>query len=290
MTVNPERVDDIVRRLDELPTLPTVVGRLIELLDDPKAQARNIAELIASDASLAAKILKLVNSAYFGLPSKISSVQQAVVILGFSTIRSIVLGASVIKVFKQPGVHAGYFSPHAFWNHAVGTGAAAAAIAKIAELPKPEDAFTAGLLHGIGLLIIDQYLHDVMERVQELVEAEGISLNHAIEHELGFDHAVLAARLLSDWKLPEHIVIAVQHHPHVHTCPGDRRLAAAVHFGDLITRVLGYGSAGEPTFPAVSEEALKDLGFEPTMFPVLIEPIDRAIVNAAIFIDTEVID
>lgn len=285
MAVDSAKIKEIVSQIDQLPTLPSVVVELLKMLDNEKTQARQIADLIAHDQSLSAKVLKLVNSSYYGLPKKVSTISAAVVILGFSTIRSIVLGASVIQAFSRPGVHHGYFRAESFWDHAVGTAAAAQWLARMAEMPRSEDAFTAGLLHGCGLLILDQYFPDLMARIQEHVDQDHRTLIEAEELELGFDHAAMGAHLLGDWGLPDHIVNAVRFHTHVDQCPNDQRLAAVVHLADIFCRALGYGDAGEPTIPAVSEFALDAIGLTPASFPVILEPMDKAVEKAAIFLD-----
>lgn len=285
MAVDSEKLRELVSEIDELPTLPAVVVELLKMLEDEKTQARQIADLIAHDPSLSAKVLKLVNSSYYGLSKKVSTVSQAVVILGFSAIRSVVVGASVIQAFSKPGVHEGYFRAEAFWDHAVSVAAAAQFLARTTEMPRSEDGFTAGLLHGCGLLILDQYFPELMASVQDRVEQDEVPLSEAEELEMGFDHADLGAHLLQTWGLPDQIVDAVKFHTNVDRHPGDMRMAACVHIADIVCRGLGYGDAGEPTIPPIDPTALESLGLTAASFPVILPPLDEAVERAAIFLD-----
>lgn len=286
MSTRDEKLVKLLRRVDSLPTLPTVVSQLVEMLNDPNTQARQLAEVIAADPSLSSAVLKLANSAYYGARGKVSTISQAIVILGFSALRSVVLGSSVIEVFQsEHDGRTGIFRAETFWPHAVGTAAAAASIARIVELPRPEDSFTAGLLHGVGLLVLDQYFHDVMASINERVENGGLSLLEAQEEELGFDHPYLGAHLLRLWSLPNHVVESVEYYTQLEVYSGDRRLAATVHLGDVFSRTLGYGDAGEPTLPAIQPEALEALGLTAGALPVMLEMIDSDIERASVFLE-----
>ena len=285
MPVDPSKIESLLSSVDKLPSLPSVIGRLLELLHDESSQAKQIAELISSDQALSAKVLQLVNSPYYGLPKKIGTINQAVVILGYATVRSIILGSAVIETFTRKDIHEGYFNAQEFWPHAIGTAAASRSFAKMAEFGRVDDAFTSGLLHGVGLLVIDQYLPDVMHEIQELVELEHLSLVEAEEDVMGLNHAQIGARLLETWQLPQDLITAVENHIHVDSCPGDARLAASVHLGDIFCRTLGHGSAGEPTIPEIDDAALKAIGIDHTAFPVIIEPIDKEIEKASVFLE-----
>jgi len=285
MSTRDEKLTQVLKRVDSLPTLPTVVSQLIEMLNDPKTQSRQLAEVIAADPSLSSSVLKLANSAYYGARGKVSTIGQAIVILGFSALRSVVLGASVVQVFDSPVTQTGSFRADTFWPHAVGTAAAAASVARIMELPRPEDSFTAGLLHGVGLLVLDQYFNDVMRSIQERVEDGGLTLLEAEEEELGFDHPYLGSHLLKLWGLPKQVVDAVEYQTQLDALSGDRRLAATVHLGDIFSRTLGYGDAGEPTLPAVQPLALEALGLTSSALPVMVEMVDSDIERASVFLE-----
>ncbi len=286
MVVDAEKVEELLSQVKELPSLPTVVTKLLELLNNENVQVKHVADLIAADPAFSVKVLQLVNSPFYGLSKEISSVSQAVVILGFSTIRSLILGASVIEAFRGPGIHEGYFSPETFWPHCIGTAAGAFALAKLTETDRPENAFSAGLLHGVGLLVLDQHLPSVMKDIQERVEVDGLSLLEAEEEEIGVNHAWVGAKLLEFWSLPAEMVAAVRFHADVDQASSDsRRLAALVHLADIFSRTLGYGNAGEPGVPNMNEHALEILGLTPSSFSILLEPIDEEIQKASSFLE-----
>lgn len=285
MQISAVQIDEILARAEKLPSLPGVVRELMHALSREHPNTQEVAHLLAVDQSLAARALKLANSAYYSQRSRIATVQQAVAVLGFSAIRAIVLGATIYEVFNNSELEKGYFDATEFWRHSIGAAAAAENLARMADLPNHEDAFTAGLLHGVGLLILDQFMQPVMKALQEMVETENLTLAEAEEELLGFDHAHLGARLLEQWFLPARIVGAVRFHHYVDMAESDHLpLAACVHVGQIMTRMLGHGNPGEPYFPRLHRAALKALGLNADHLSGLIEGIDQAIGDARVFL------
>ncbi|MCX7935212.1 MAG: HDOD domain-containing protein, partial [Planctomycetota bacterium] len=135
----------IVERIVDLPTLPQVVNTLLTLLDDPTSSARDVNEVMAHDPALVAKILKLVNSSFYGLPNRVTSIQQAIAILGFNTIKALAVSASVFDLFGESG---GDFSYEAFWKHSVGVATVGSYLAGRSKRVDAESGFVIGLLHG----------------------------------------------------------------------------------------------------------------------------------------------
>lgn len=234
------RLDALVRQVRDLPALPAAVVRVMQLTDDPKASASDIARALASDQALAARVLKLANSAFYGASRRISTISEAVVTLGLRTTRNLVMATSCQELLERDV--AGYaMPPGALWQHSLATASAAQALAQWAGYRGTEEAFVAGLLHDIGKVVLNTYLKEQFVRV--LIRAAGGGLTYAeAEREiLGFDHAEAGARLLERWNLPSSLVSAVRYHH----APMEANLASPlpciVHIADAISLMLGIG-------------------------------------------------
>jgi putative nucleotidyltransferase with HDIG domain len=199
-----------LEKVKELPTLPVVAQRISALLDDPRSNARDLAAVIEMDQSVTAKVLKLVNSAYFSLSPKVTNVSQAIALLGYKNISQMVVTLSVFDSLRVAnGVS---FDRREFWVHSIATAVLSERIALECLASFNEDAFTAGLLHDLGKVFMDGYLHDEFEEALCVSETRGISFYEA-EHSLfDVDHAMIGEWIARYWKLPLFIVAAIKHH------------------------------------------------------------------------------
>jgi len=272
----------VIQRVDGLPTLPTVVARLTELVEDPSASAGDINDVLSRDMSLAAKILKLVNSPFYGFSRKISSVTHAVVILGFNTVRNVSLSAFVFEAFKDTKKG---FKHRDFWIHSIGTAVAANTVAVYKEVPEAEDAFMGGLLHDIGKVFLRQYCPREFDRVVRRVTDDDSLFLDAEIAEMDMSHADLGAALLEEWSLPPRLVEIVKYHHRPDTAKTLPQLASAVHFGDILVRSLVIGSGGDRRIPRLAQPAWDALGLEDADIPVLMEKTLVGIEQVADFIE-----
>ena len=151
-------IKSTIENISGLPTLPTVIERITRLLQNPQTSAEEIGRAITVDQALAAKVLKLVNSAFYGFPGKIGTITHAVVILGFSTVKNVVLTASIFDIFHRKQTQPEQFDIQKFWQHSIACGAASQAIAKHIGFEQKETCFIAGLIHDIGKLILCHHL------------------------------------------------------------------------------------------------------------------------------------
>jgi len=273
----------IVGKVEALPTLPTVVARISQLIDDPTASAGDINDIISRDLALSSKILRLVNSAFYGFPRRISSMTHAVVILGFTSVRNIALSAFVFDAFDTTGLPFGHRN---FWVHSVGTAVAADVLAVRSGLPANDDAFVAGLLHDVGKLVLHQHAREEFSRILDRVAREDITFLEAERAELEFGHAEIGALLLENWKLPERLVAALRFHHDPAAAPeGQRQVAAVIHAADILTRAILLGSGGDEKMPAMAEAAWQTLGLSEADLPKVFSDISGEINKAGAFME-----
>lgn len=225
---------DKIARVEHLPVLPEVYNRITAELAKGEPSPKLIGDIVARDVGMSANILKLVNSAYFGLPRHIAAPQQAVIVLGINVVRSVILSLHVFSSFENIGRVS--FSLPMLWGHSMRTGAMARAISRHEGLPKDDSdhAYIAALLHDVGKLLMEAHCPEECERVQEEVRAQNRRVAE-VEHELlGLTHAEVGAYLLGLWGLPEAVVQAVARHHHAKSAQPGIGVENIVHFANLL--------------------------------------------------------
>ncbi|MBN1602485.1 MAG: HDOD domain-containing protein [Chitinispirillaceae bacterium] len=235
-----ERYHRVIEQIDNLPALPSIVTRLIRVVNSPDTSAEDAASLIERDPALTTKMLRLANSAFYGIPRSISSVSSAVVILGFNTIRSLVLSASVMKMFSGNNEHT--LDKERFWKHSIVCALAAKIIVRHfinVRMMDPESAFCAGILHDIGKLIFNEFAGEDYKTACEYAMNNNIPLLEAERIVLGIDHAQIGRILADKWALPLDLEYSIV----FHHSPGEADkltdLVTTVHFADIVTHQAG---------------------------------------------------
>lgn len=213
----PQRLDlaEFVHQVNQIAPLPAVAFRVLQLAEDERASAQDLASAIASDQALTAKLLRLANSAYFAAGREITTVRDAVVLLGMSEIRRLVLTTALMGRFDGDS---GVLSIASFWGHALAVGMVADVMARHTGLATPEEAYTAGILHDIGKLVMAQYAKEHFDTAATLATTRGIPLERAEVEVFGFSHAQLGRRLSETWRLPASLAAAIADH---HARPGE---------------------------------------------------------------------
>lgn len=257
-----QRLKRITQSIIALPTLPTVIGQLISLIDNPKTSARGVAQLISTDQALTAKILKLANSAFYGFPREIATVQHAVVVLGFETVKNLGLSVSVLERFSGPesSGRADEFDRQKFWEHSIACGVAAKLLAAKLRYRMPGEAFAAGILHDIGRLILSQYFPAEFAEVMKVMREEDVYIGEAEEQVLGVTHADVGSWLAERWNLPDQLERAIAMHHTPGRVEGPAELPSLIHLSDFLCRRQKIGSGGGDKMPKLDPAALRAFG------------------------------
>jgi len=203
MPVIPE-LKEKISQITNLPTLPQVAARLLKIINDPQTSSNDVAFEVGQDLALSAKVLRLANSAFYGMPRTITSINNAIVILGLRVINTMVLSLTVFDMFPRDKNRSG-FNRIGFWRHSLGCALIARMLSNRVRkflLFDPEEAFCAGLLHDIGKVAMEQYLHDDLHRAIGFGMEHGVSYYEAEKQLLGYTHADVADWLTSGWSLP----------------------------------------------------------------------------------------
>jgi len=244
----------IIARVEDLPTLPRTVLRITELVNDPRASAKDLSIIITDDQVLTARLLKLVNSSFYGFPSQVSTVTGAIVLLGFDAIRNLLLTTSVLDLFPAR-IAKVRRDQEQLWDHSLGCAIGAKSIGNFLRHDKLEELFVAGLLHDIGKIVEMMFLPDEFARITERVRAEGVLISSAEQDLLGCTHADIGRLLAERWNLPAKLVGVIAQH-HTPAAAGPFALEASiVHLADIFTRALALGSGGDDKVPPLDKAA-----------------------------------
>jgi putative nucleotidyltransferase with HDIG domain len=201
-------------RIREIPTLPAIVFELNRLLQDPDTPVARISQVIEKDQAMAIKILKLVNSAFYGFQQKISDVRNAVVMLGFNAVRNAIFSVSVIEALGSQG-RLKHFDIADFWRHSLAVAVTSKSISLRCRINSPDNCFVGGLLHDVGKVILAQYFPHLFAQVWRILQEECCSFEQAEERLLPASHPLLGAHLAAKWQLPPGLVDAIRwHHTH----------------------------------------------------------------------------
>jgi HD-like signal output (HDOD) protein len=227
-------VAEAVKKVTTIATLPEVTARIVSTVEDPKSTAAQLHKIVAHDPALVTRILKVVNSAFYGLPGQIGSVERAIVLLGLNAVKNIAVAASLGQLFRGVKLCEG-FTAKDLWTHCIAVAVTARELARQMKMPFADEAFLAGLIHDVGILVSLHVHPDKLKQVCEKVQKEGGDFC-AVERELcGVDHQQLGAGLTEQWKFtrPCQLVAGYHHNPQS-LSDNSRVLVALVYVADVI--------------------------------------------------------
>ena len=224
-------------RIRNLPAIPTVMVEVSSLLEDPRTSASDLGRVISQDQGMVAKVLTIANSPLYGLPRKVSTVEFAIVILGFDHIKSIVIALSVMEAFKNKNSR--NWNREKFWKHSLATAVLSKRIAEDLGYGKSGEAFTAGLLHDLGISTMQRYFNKEYNQIHEMVSKKEIGYLEAERNVLGIDHCTIGQFLINNWNLPDLLGEVVLYHHKPSEAQTNKKLASIVHLADYMTQVFG---------------------------------------------------
>ncbi|MGD9080691.1 MAG: HDOD domain-containing protein [Desulfobacterales bacterium] len=256
------QANKIASAIKSFPGMPGTAVKLLGLIDDSAMRVSQIETILRRDPGLTANVLRIANSAYFGIPSKVGSIRQAVILLGLKRLIQMVIAACVSAIMDKsvPGYD---LPPGELWRHSIAASVAAECLVKVLKVEAAEEIFTAALLHDVGKLVLGDFVKDEFKQIETAV-SQGISFEMAEKIVLGTNHADVGARILTKWLLPPEIVNAVQFH---HAPEESERLSNMldiVHVANFISMMIGIGIGRDGLQHEPSAEVTERLGLEPS--------------------------
>lgn len=253
--------EEIIKKIDEIPSIPPTTAKVQRMVTDPEVNFKELAELIKYDQGLTADILKMANSAYFGFPRKVSSVQQAVVMLGLNRVFELTLSSAVAPIINKK-INGYDLSKGDLWQHSIGVAISAEKIAEYVNMKVPKYTFTAGMLIDIGKIAIGTFLELDPEPVMKLAYEKKIPFNIAERRIFGISHEEAGAILLEKWNLPEELVEVVKWHHQPNRIDGDKTVVDLVHIADILIMETGIGGGSDGLNYRSCKDSVERLNFD----------------------------
>lgn len=231
-------------KIETIPTLPDKLKNLLKVLENPKTSLTEISKFILNDPALTARVLRMVNSPIYGFPGKISSVNQALLLLGLNVVKGLLLSISIFETMQKAMV--------GLWDHSLGSAIAARIIAKKKSIPDPEEISIAALLHDIGKVVLSLRFPEEYHIVRQKAERDEIFIYEAEKEIFGITHSNAGALIAEKWNFPKKLIEIIEFHNRPESSKTVFLHTAIVHLADIITRARGYGFAGDNFVPSIS--------------------------------------
>lgn len=251
-------IDDIVSKTPDLPALPAATLAVMRETDSPSASAQSVARFLSQDQALAARVLRLANSAFYGLTRQVGNINEAVVILGMRTVRNLSMVAGTYPWLARP--LPGYdLGPKQMWAHSFAVAVGAQTVAERLHHLPADEAFTAGLLHNLGKVAISIWLEGKVVALVHLSRTRGIPFDAVERMVLGYDHAEVGAHIAQAWNLPDSLTDAIRFHHRPDEQLKPSPLTDTIHVADYLALSMGIGLGGDGLHYDVSQSALDRL-------------------------------
>ncbi len=267
-------------RIKELSTLPSVILRILEVMNNPMADARDVEREIMEDPVITAKVLKIANSAYYGTSRDISSISQAVVLMGFAEVQNVALSVSIFSRFAEP---TRMFDRHQFWEHCFATATTAEALQRRVNA-QTNEGFVVGLLHDIGRIVLDQQFPNEFREIVSLAEARKISMLEAERRVLGVTHCDIGYWVTEKWNLPPILTDSILFHHAPFSCRESYVLTSIVHVADAVSKAFGNYIKKEAVPSPKDESAFRLLNLDSDKLMSLADLISKKMEHLDILI------
>ncbi len=229
--LTPEQIQERVKTIIQLPALPALALEVVEMVDNPKTSAQQLGRLISADSALTGKVLKIANSPFYGFPKKISTVDFAIIVLGFDALKEIVISIALVSTLQRKTDT--YFNTQLFWDHSIATGVIARRLARDIGYRVTGEVFVAGLLHDMGISVLNKYFSSEFHRIIEIVRESNLTFHDAEESVLGVSHSEIGGWLGERWNLPDHLVEAIKFHHQPAKAVINPQLVAIINCADV---------------------------------------------------------
>jgi len=230
--MSPDQIKEKIKSIIQLPALPSVVMEVADLADNPKTNAAMLAKIISTDQALTAKVLKIANSPFYGFPKKISTIEFAIIIIGFDALKEIIMSVAIVNSMDQDSDD--YFDIKLFWDHSITCGVIARRMAQKLGYRVTGEAFVGGLLHDMGISALHRYFKKEFKEIVNSMRESGVSYIEAERSILQVTHAEVGSWLAERWNLPEHLVQAVALHHRPGEAKSKPELISIIHCADVI--------------------------------------------------------
>lgn len=247
-----EKIRRKIKSIKSLPTLPEVAQKISKMVEDDKTSATELGKIISTDPAISGRVLRLVNSSFYGFPGRISSISNAIILLGFDVVKSLIISVSVFEMMEK-GILG-------LWEHSLGCAIASRFIAKKVKGCDPEEVSVAGLLHDIGKVVVSIQLAEDYEEIKKTIDEKKISFIMAEKEILELTHEDIGCWLAESWNLPIGLLEPIAFHHHPQQAQQAKLATAIVHLANFLVRAVGHGSGGDPWVPELNRKAWERLG------------------------------
>ena len=259
-----KRIEQIIANIDQLPSIPLVVSKIINMVNDPEVNFKIVADEISKDQAITTDILKICNSAYYSKGKEITSVDRAIVTLGIKEVKDIVVVSTTKQVLNKPII--GYdLEKGDLWKHNLVVAMLAKKIALMKKQRGLADVvFTGGIIHDVGKTILALFVANTFKEILETAQTKQIDFTSAERDVMGFDHQEIGEKILEKWQFPEVLRMIVRYHHDPDQAPAQHRLTVStVHIANTIALMAGVGIGADGLYHELSENAVKAAGLTP---------------------------
>jgi HD-like signal output (HDOD) protein len=271
----PLTIHQLVHGIPSLGSYAGVMAEIETVLALPNSTLADLADAIEKDPDLTARLLKLGNSTFFGFPSRLETVVEAVSLIGIQQVQDLILASSVVEVFE--GIPGDLVNMESFWTHSLACGIGARCLAIARQIPKAEKFFVAGLLHDLGRLVVLSRAPEVAVEVFRLYQSKRMLLREAEVAVLGFDHAQIGEALMRAWQYPANLWHAVAYHHHPLSAGVYQLESSVVHLADYLAHAIEMGNSGEKFVPPLNAKAWERVGLSSNILESVVRSIDEQI-------------
>jgi putative nucleotidyltransferase with HDIG domain len=263
-----------VENIDTLPTIPGALKKVLKVLENQRVSLNEIGNFISNDPVLTTKVLKMVNSPIYGFPGRISSVSQAVILLGLNVLKGLLLGVSVFELMQRSMV--------GLWEHSMGCSIVARLIAKKIGFKEPEEVSIAGLLHDIGKVVLILQFHEHYEYAMKMAEDRDIIISEAEDNVFTITHADAGTWMAQKWRFPGNLIEVIRCHHKPHLSRNVPIETAVVYLSNILVRARGFGFAGDNMVPVMNPATWESLNLTEADLKDIFKEMDDSIEDAGV--------